>query len=424
MKDAQWLLNKLNMAPDFSVPVSYYKLIAKDMAEGLSGREADMAMIPTYLSNDGVLPLGVPAAIIDAGGTNFRCGLVTFTEEGYEVSDFAKYRMPGAVSPATWEEFISFSAEKLEPLMDRTDVIGFVFSYEAEITPEMDGRVVNIDKEVKVTDSKGKLIGKSLSEELAKRGWPGKKVVILNDTVAVLLGGTAGLDKTSYSGFVGQVSGTGTNTCCMVPCSRIGKVKSNSDSGMIINMECGSFGKLPSGVVDTELDADTDMPGLKLLEKKTAGAYLGKIARLVLNHAYTEKMISESTYEAVKALGEFDTSVVDAWSQAKGLDCITDDRSEIELIKEISIAILKRSAICMGTVLLGIAEFTDSGKTREMPLCDCAEGSLVQKSRVYRETLLDILKSFEQTPGRFVELKVVEESTVPGSAAAALLNIK
>ena len=54
-----------------------------------------MPMIPTYIKNDGLIPKGVPAAVIDAGGTNFRSRLVTFTDEGYELSDVTKHKMPG-----------------------------------------------------------------------------------------------------------------------------------------------------------------------------------------------------------------------------------------------------------------------------------------------------------------------------------------
>ena len=49
--------------------------------------------------------------------------------------------------PCTWEEFISFVADRIEPLMGRAESIGFCFSYSADITPDMDGRVIRIDKE-------------------------------------------------------------------------------------------------------------------------------------------------------------------------------------------------------------------------------------------------------------------------------------
>ena len=48
-----------------------------DMERGLRGDpDAWMLMLPTYLSLDGDIPRDTPTVVIDAGGTNFRIGLV------------------------------------------------------------------------------------------------------------------------------------------------------------------------------------------------------------------------------------------------------------------------------------------------------------------------------------------------------------
>ena len=237
----QDFLEAHDMEPERVDPKREAALMLEDMRRGLAGEKSDMPMIPTYLSNDAQLPLGRSVAVIDAGGTNFRSALVCFEEDGCHVSELSKCRMPGVGEPCTWEEFISFVADRIEPLMGRAESIGFCFSYSADITPDMDGRVIRIDKEVVVTGSEGKLIGASLRAELERRGITGKRVVILNDTVAVLLGGAAGLDKRAYSGFIGQVSGTGTNTCVSLPERLIGKLGSSEERGMIINMEAGLY---------------------------------------------------------------------------------------------------------------------------------------------------------------------------------------
>lgn len=176
--------------------------------------------------------------------------------------------------------------------MDRTDRIGFCFSYSAEITPEIDGRIIRIDKEVMVTGSAGQLVGASLIAELARRGIRGKKIVIINDTAAVLLGGTALLDRDSYSGFIGQVSGTGTNTCCVLPAGRIGKLGVSGETGMIINLESGMYNGISGGDFDRLLDSQSNNPGLKKLEKLTAGVYLGELCRLMLMAAAEEGLLS------------------------------------------------------------------------------------------------------------------------------------
>ena len=158
----QDFLEAHDMEPERVDPKREAALMLEDMRRGLAGEKSDMPMIPTYLSNDAQLPLGRSVAVIDAGGTNFRSALVRFEEDGCHVSELSKCRMPGVGEPCTWEEFISFVADRIEPLMGRAESIGFCFSYSADITPDMDGRVIRIDKEVVVTGSEGKLIGASL----------------------------------------------------------------------------------------------------------------------------------------------------------------------------------------------------------------------------------------------------------------------
>ena len=43
-----------------------------EMEKGLAGEESSLRMIPTYVGVDGKIPQGAKAAVLDAGGTNFR----------------------------------------------------------------------------------------------------------------------------------------------------------------------------------------------------------------------------------------------------------------------------------------------------------------------------------------------------------------
>ena len=281
----QSFLARHGMSPERIDPGVYAPMMAQSMAEGLEADGRMLPMIPTYLKNSGAVPLGESAVVIDAGGTNFRCALARFTEAGCEISEVKKMPMPGIGKSATWEEFISFVADAVMPFMDRAEKIGFCFSYSADITPEIDGRVIRIDKEVVVTGSEGKLVGASLLEELERRGCRGKSVVILNDTAAVLLGVSATLDKEKYSGFIGQINGTGTNTCCIVPLGKIGKLHASGDEGVIVNVESGLYDGLPRGDFDLELDCESNNPGSKHLEKMTSGVYLGALCRIMFRAA-------------------------------------------------------------------------------------------------------------------------------------------
>ena len=231
MSLAHEFLMKHRMEPERIVPAEQAEKMAEDMLRGLKGQPSSLPMIATYLSNDGAVPAGACAAVIDAGGTNFRSALVCFGDGGYQVEELNRWKMPGIEKPCTWDEFIAFTADHVQHLLDRADVIGFCFSYNADITPDMDGRVKRIDKEVVVNGCEGQLVGASLKAELEHRGIRGKKVVILNDTVAALLGGSSTLDKSAYSGFIGQISGTGTNTCTSVPRRMIEKLVFSISAG-------------------------------------------------------------------------------------------------------------------------------------------------------------------------------------------------
>ena len=424
-KAALDFLERHGMSPERIDPGLCAPKMRDNMERGLGGDPTALPMIPTYLKMDGAVPKERGAVVIDAGGTNFRSGLARFTEWGFETEGLSKCSMPGIEKPATWEEFISFVADRVMPLTDRADCIGFCFSYSADITPEIDGRVIRIDKEVVVNGSAGKLVGASLLEELERRGVSGKKIVILNDTAAVLLGGSSALDMSAYGGFIGQVSGTGTNTCCLLPASRITKLGRTDGTKMIVNLESGLYDELPRGDFDLILDEESNNPGLKLFEKMTAGVYLGELCRLMLRAAADEGLLDQKTAENARALGRIDSAVIDAWASGEKLEEFCGSREDGEFVKTLCLSVFERSARCMCTNLTAIMLLTGEGDDPEKPVCVCAEGSLVQKGRHYRPALERLLKEYSaEKLGKHAVLKVGQETTLPGSAAAALLNCR
>ncbi len=416
-------LEKYGMDPGRVEPARDAVGMAEEMERGLCAEPSSFPMIPTYLSEEGAIPQNKPCVVIDAGGTNFRRALVSFTEAGIRVEQMQKWKMPGIGEPATWEQFIRFVADAIEPLMQQAESIGFCFSYSADITPERDGRVNQIDKEVVITGCEGKLVGRSLLEELERRGITGKKIVILNDTVAVLLGGLASVDRSAFGGFIGQVSGTGTNTCCSLPMQRIKKLGLEGEKHMIVNLESGMYDGIPAGEFDRLLDAESNNPGSKAFEKRTAGVYLGELCRDMLKAAAGEGLLSAVAAERIGALGWIDSAVIDAWSSGEKLESICRTEEDREFVKTLCTAMFERSARCMATNLAAILLLTGEGTDPAHPVCVCAEGSLVQKSRVYRPCLEALLREeVGGKLGRHAVLQVSYETTLPGSAAAALLN--
>ncbi len=418
---AKSFLLRHGMEPERIAPERCAPPMAQSMADGLAAEGCELPMIPTYLKNSGAVPKDVPAVVIDAGGTNFRCALARFTDSGCEISEMKKMLMPGIGKSASWDEFISFVADGVMPFMDRADKIGFCFSYSADITPEIDGRVIRIDKEVVITGSAGKLVGASLIAELERRGCTGKSVVILNDTAAVLLGVSATLDKERYGGFIGQINGTGSNTCCIVPREKIGKLHEGGGEGLIVNIESGLYDGLPRGDFDLELDCESNNPGSKHLEKMTAGVYLGALCRIMFRAAANEGDLRAESWEKIAALGAFDAATIDRWADGEGLDELALNEEDAAFVREICYAAFDRSARCMAANLTAIVLLTGEGKDK--PVCVCAEGSLVQKSRHFRPLLERYLEECALgVYGRKLELVVGYETTLPGAAAAVLLN--
>ena len=407
--------------PEFDIRRCADRML-QEMERGLRGEHSSYPMIPTFLKTTGEIPEGEYVAVVDAGGTNFRSALAHFEQGRCVEETVRKVGMPGIGQAATWEEFISFVADAIEPMMAKTDRIGFCFSYSAEITPEVDGRVVCIDKEVTITGCEGQLVGKSLCEELARRGCGGKRAVILNDTAAVQLGGMAKHLHDGYTGCFGQVSGTGTNTCCTVPGGTIVKLGAAAHD-MIVNLECGMYDGLPQGTFDRELDLCSHNPGQKHFEKMTAGVYLGELCHLALLQAAKDGLLSDACAESVLALVHVHSSEADAWACGEALEGLHPSDGDREFISGIARFLFERSAELMCANLVAMAELTGVGTEGKAAVF--AEGSLVQRNHIYSPRLIALLdEHLRGALGRDVELVVEEDTTLPGAAAAALLNLR
>lgn len=420
---AEEFISRYKIGPEWVDTYSLSQKMLQQCKDGLMHADATVPMIPTYLKVSGNIRLNEPVIVIDAGGTNFRSALVVFNEDGAEISHVKVTKMPGIKQSASWDYFISFAADEIEPLLSYSHKIGFCFSYNAVVTPDIDGIVVAIDKEVKIHDSEGKYVGRSLNDELARRGHDNVSIFIINDTAAVLLGGYSKIRPELFSGFIGQVSGTGTNSCCLVPSCSIEKLETADDVPMIVNMESGMYDCLDYSVFDDQLDEQTDSRGSKRFEKMTAGVYLGALSRLIFKKACEDGCLSNKELNRILDFGNYDTALVDAWASGQRLDEISSDPESREFIITVSRALIRRSAKLMYANIIAIIQLTGSGKSPKLPVCVFAEGSLVQKSRTYLDYYSYLLSEELRTAfGRYAELIISNESTLPGSAAAALLN--
>ena len=159
------------------------------MKKGMNGEKSSMPMLPAYLPVDSLPEESKDVIVMDAGGTNLRVALLRINPGSKpEVLWHHKQPVPGKPGPMTPEAFFDALAHAVAPVADKSDRIGFCFSFPCRIRPDYDGEIIYLDKELDVPGIEGALVGENLKKALGKLGLKNDhKVVILNDTVAALL---------------------------------------------------------------------------------------------------------------------------------------------------------------------------------------------------------------------------------------------
>lgn len=415
MEQVNAFLHQHKMSPSSVSFDALTQEIFLQMERGLQGNDTSIPMLPSFLSIGGIPAKNTPVAVIDAGGTNFRRALVTLTETGAVVEDIAVYPMPGTGREATWSEFISCCADAVEPFLSQTSRVGICFSYSFSPTPDKDGHVMQITKEVRISGASGRPICADLSAELAQRGYSGLRFALINDTLAVQLGVAAGLGLDPED-CMGMVCGTGSNVCCAVPISRITKLNIPGESAMLINTESGFFTGVMQSDFDRALDTSTADPGHALSEKMVSGAYLGELCRLTLQGAAREGLFFKTGAKRILAIEALSSYEADTLTGPLESLSKKDSATADELIN----AVFDRSAKVMCCTLSAVLRLT--GKGIDRPFHIGAEGSLFQKSRRFRPALESHMNVYtKKCLARRFEFDTCENTTLLGAACAALL---
>ena len=399
-----------------------------DMQKGLRGDpDAKMPMLPAYLAPDGAISRDQPAIVIDAGGTNFRIGLISLGGRGPEIQDLRVFPMPGSQGAITWDAFVSQVAEAVRPLTDRSRRVGLCFSYAAEILPNGDGRVLRFSKQVQVEGAEGKELGRDLSAALAAMGAPGVTFTVLNDTVAALLGGVAALGDEVFDGFIGLIYGTGVNTCYAERRENLCKVATLwEQASMLINMESARFDGVPRSEFDRRLDAQSVDPGLCLYEKMVSGRYQGEVIFHALRQGAEDGLFSPGLSSFLRDLEKLTSVQADAFSARPYGDsllaaaCRTEE--DREAVYTVIDRAIERSARLVCANLGGILLQTGAGRHIHRPACIVAEGSTFYKGHLFRGKLERLCAQyFTGVLGRSYAFRQVADANLIGTAAAALL---
>ncbi len=401
-----------------------------EMEKGLENESgSSLKMIPTYTEVVSSLAKGEPVIVLDAGGTNFRTCLVTFDEQGLaHIEDFRKVSMPGVKEEVTAQQFFSTFADEVERLIDKSDKIGFCFSYAAAITEDHDGIPLVFSKEIKAPEVIGKKVGASLLSELARRGYDvsKKKVAVLNDTVATLLAGQGAPSDTDYSGYIGFILGTGTNTAYVERNSNISKLGLFDGKSQIINIESGNFDFCP-GRLDREYFDSTKHPEQYHLEKMISGAYLGPLSTLVIQKAIAEGVLSSTFAKRFAQLGTVNTTVMSNYLEmpfnsnyALVACCEGNEDDAIALWMTIDAVIIRAAKLTAANLAATVIK-SGAGTDPRKPVCINADGTTFYKTeylKKYTEYYLHTYLQLEHK--RYYRFVRIDDSPTIGAAIAGL----
>jgi hexokinase len=436
-KETGAFLSSYGMNPSDIDVKKYVEFFLEEMRAGLAPeKKSSLKMLPTYLGLSSI-DTKKPVIALDAGGTNLRSAVVSFDADLKPViGNINITDMPGTAGIASKEEFFDTIADSIKGIIGKGCSIGFVFSYPIEIYPDMDGRLLHFTKEVRAPEVEGEFIGKNLLEKLGKKaGVKDKKIVLLNDTPAVLLSGIAAFAQRQYDSYIGLVLGTGMNACYIEKNSNILKISNSSapdKSCQLINIEAGNFSRGPRGKIDEIFDAGTINPGDGTFEKMFSGAYMGGLATEVIKTAAKEKIFSAGACSILKNIQTLESKEVDIYldfpPRSSLLAGVLDElENEDKIILYLLFDnLIERAALLTSIVLAALLAKSCRGFNPCHPVCIIAEGSSFYKMNNFKTRVECFLKntlaknSFKGCqPGIYYEIKKVENSAMLGAAAAA-----
>ena len=397
-----------------------------EMEKGLRGEKSSLMMIPTYVGVNGKIPQGATAAVLDAGGTNFRGAVVSIPPK---ISDKQNQPMPGTKGEVDEETFYNAFASEVKRVLPKASCkkIGWCFSYPAEATTDLDARLVEWTKNIQAPAILGQYVGKELLKRLG-----GGSIAIVNDTVATLLAAKATEGNKTYSSYIGFILGTGTNSAYVEKNANILKQAGLDPNGsMIINAESGGFDKIAQSTFDKAADAHTGNPGMHIFEKMIAGAYLGGIGLEIYKAAAKEGMFTKKAADAIGGLGALETMDFDnfcAGFRKEGrnnvLDAIFADEADAKMARRLGVPVFERAAVLTAVHLAAFVIKSGEGAEASAPVAINADGSTYYKTRAIafdatvRRELDDLLV---RRNIHYAITPQVDDAPMVGAAIAAML---
>lgn len=402
--------------------LSWVRDFRQEMKKGLAGEDSSLRMLLTYLSTGNIPEQGEPVIVLDAGGTNLRVALMEFGEEGPKESYFQTCPMLGTRGQLTIEEFYDGLAALIAPIADKSDRIGFCFSFPCEILPNLDGKIIHFDKEVDIAGAEGSVLGPGLRKALEKLGKKhDHKLAVINDTVAAMLGLMA---QEKGQEFMGFILGTGTNICASFPNAMMGKAPgvAAKEGTTVVNLESGGFNKIGRSAIDLAFDATTAYPGTQVLEKLISGGYQGPMAQAYLKAAAAEGIFSPQGTEAIRAMSALEAKDISGFllgQECGELEPLAGE--DKEKARQLFDGFFRRAARLTAATLGAVMEETDMGRDKDHPCKIAAEGTAFYRCPLLNKYILEDMETLVAgVLGRHGVFMQCKNPNLTGSALAAL----
>ena len=424
---------------DYKIDIEYAaEILLEDMKKGLESEAesvSSMDMIPLWKNLPDSTPKDKKVIIIDAGGTNFRAGLVYFDKKGLpEILSFFKHPMPALDREMTNEEFFDSIAEYLEPLKDESDMISFCFSYAIKIFPDGGGQAIKLSKEIKLPHIGECKINEGLLQALSRKGWKKiKKIIMVNDTAAVLQSGIfSETDDQSCDSHIGFVLGTGLNSA-YIEYGKIEKLKSTEfyDKPQIIVCESGKSNKIPQSKFDKILSENSNLKNEYFLERMCSGRYLGELCSIALRVGAAEGIFSPQVNKMLLNSSDFSSEEISLFLKEQNHDknifsgIIEAHSVSEDYVKIYSICkcFFERAGRLSAAVIAAACIKTGKGKSPDKPICISADGSMFLKGFLIKEGIFKSLHTcLTEKKGIYFVIKTNDEAVTLGTALAAFLN--
>ena len=394
----------------------------RDMEDGLNGN-GGLPMVPSFISGRLEPKQKSSVIAIDVGGTNLRIALFYLNKRGRLcMRRLGYFELPGRKCAVTAEQFFDTLAGYVEPYLTFSRKISFSFAHEITPLPDHDGYAGSLSKELVIKGLPNARLGEGLKKALTLRGLDDTDIIVFNDTIGVA---AAMSNKSkSYDGFIGLVTGTGTNTCYPEQSRHITKLSHPYEGTMYINVESGEYAGMQRGKADYYLDKESGRPGSALLEKMISGGYIGQLFWQTISIAVEQGLVSGSLIKAFHAAKPPDTldfsrfmgskPTCDAYTRMCGC------KSDRALLKAIGTSLIKRGAKLIALEIAGAAVRSGKGLNPDRPICIISEGTTYYSLPGLKQEVEKLIYGWLKAKGTYVVLKKVDNAALKGIGLVGL----